>query len=121
MLIAITGTFLYGKTVGFLLAFLGGTLMLNIHFLFVRMVGGRALEGLSQPWALKLLSRLEERPIWIVFLLRIPFPLNPQLNTVLALTRLHHRHYFWGSFLGLFGPLLFMVVFSDVVMKWLGL
>lgn len=70
-------------------------------FWIVRIVGGQALQKLDHPLAIRLLDRLEARPVRNVALLRLLFQTMPALNYALALSGVRFRAYALGTLLGL--------------------
>jgi uncharacterized membrane protein YdjX (TVP38/TMEM64 family) len=89
-------------------------------FAIVRLVGGKALGELENPWVKKVMAKLDERPITTIALLRVVLIMSPQLNYALALTNVRFRDYLIGSVIGLVPPILAFVVFFDAAMGWLG-
>ncbi len=59
---------------------------------------------IKQRHAKILLSKLDERPILVVFLIRLVFWIAPPLNYALALTKIRFRDYMIGSVAGLILP-----------------
>lgn len=82
-------------------------------FWIVRLVGGRALERLDHPLAIRLLARLEARPVRNVALLRLLFQTMPALNYALALSGVRFRAYALGTLLGLPLPIAVYCVAFD--------
>jgi uncharacterized membrane protein YdjX (TVP38/TMEM64 family) len=71
------------------------------------------LRELSNPFARKLFSQLDARPITSVTLLRVLFQTVPPLNYALALSGVKFHHYLIGSLLGLPLPIFLYCLFFD--------
>jgi uncharacterized membrane protein YdjX (TVP38/TMEM64 family) len=65
----------------------------------------------------RLLSRLDERPVLTVVLLRLFLWMAPQLNYALALSNIRFRSYFVGTALGLVAPIAGIVLLSDTLLR----
>ncbi|OGQ82657.1 MAG: hypothetical protein A2289_22385 [Deltaproteobacteria bacterium RIFOXYA12_FULL_58_15] len=98
------GTLAYGRLVGFIFAYIASIASVATGFALVRWVGGQPLVEIKQRHAKILLSKLDERPILVVFLIRLVFWIAPPLNYALALTKIRFRDYMIGSVAGLILP-----------------
>lgn len=88
-----------------LIVALAGVGSVCFSFLIVHSIGGRALSEIERPFVRRTLSRLDERPIRTVVVLRLMLWLSPALNDSLALSDIRFRNYLIGSFLGLIPPI----------------
>jgi len=101
MVFIIAGILAFGKVHGAMLALLGGVGSATISMALLRLVGGKLLLEIERPLVKKLLSKLHDRPIRTVAVMRILLWVSPPLNTALALTGIRHREHFIGTVLGL--------------------
>lgn len=92
-----------------------------VVFFMVRFVGGRALRRLDNPLAIRLLDRLEARPVCNIMLLRVLFQTLPALNATLALSGVRFRAYAAGTLLGLPLPIALYCIFFDALAHMLKL
>jgi uncharacterized membrane protein YdjX (TVP38/TMEM64 family) len=104
---------IYGKLVGFVLAYLGAIVSVSFSFAVVRRIGGTPLKQSTSPWLRRALTQLNQRPIRTVFVLRLFLWMAPPLNYVLALAPLKFSHYLIGSALGLVPPLALAALLFD--------
>jgi uncharacterized membrane protein YdjX (TVP38/TMEM64 family) len=95
----------YGRGAGFAAGLVGSLVSVSTSFWVVRLVGGQPLTEIRSPLLLRVLRRLEQRPVATVALLRIVLWLTPALNYTLAMSPLRFRDYLFGSALGLLPPL----------------
>lgn len=107
----------YGPAFGGALAFAGAVVAVSVSFVIVRGIGGRPLAAIRWPFARRVLSRLEERPIRTILLLRLLLWMAPQLNYALALSNVRFRSYLLGTALGLIAPIAGLVLLSDQVLR----
>jgi uncharacterized membrane protein YdjX (TVP38/TMEM64 family) len=105
----------FGGVHGFLLALAAAVVSVSTSFFVVRAVGGRALTTVERPWVVKMLARLDARPIRTIAILRLVLWLAPPLNYALAMTSVSFRDYLIGSVLGLGPPVLAMYLLFDVI------
>lgn len=91
----------FGFFPGYPLAYAANVLSVVVSFVFVRTVGGRALDAVERPWVRWALDRLDTRPILMVAFLRLAMAGAPWLNYILAMSNLRLRDYALGSALGL--------------------
>ena len=120
LLFVAVGVISYGRLLGGGLSFAVAVLSVCFSFAIVRLVGGKALGELETPWVKKVMSKLDERPITTIALLRVVLILSPQLNYALALTNVRFRDYLVGSVLGLIPPIVAFVVFFDAALRFFG-
>ncbi len=109
--------YVYGRTTGFMLALIGGTIAVSVSFQLMRLIGGRAFESIERPWVRRMLLQLDNKPICSVIFLRTFLVLHPSLNYVMALTNIRFRDYLIGSAVGLIVPIGLFVVFFDWLME----
>jgi uncharacterized membrane protein YdjX (TVP38/TMEM64 family) len=107
----------YGRVGGGALSFVGAVAAVSVSFVVVRAVGGKPLAAIRWPLARRLLSRLDERPVLTVLLLRLLLWMAPQLNYALALSSIRFRSYFVGTALGLLVPIAGIVLLSDNLLR----
>lgn len=107
----------YGRTGGGALAFAGALVAVSVSFVIVRAIGGRPLAAIRWPLARRVLSRLEERPVRTIVLLRLLLWMAPQLNYALALSNVRFGSYLLGTALGLVPPITGLVLLSDQVLR----
>ncbi len=98
----------FGFIPGWAIGFATNTLSVCISFVFVRTVGGRALDTIERPWVRRALSRLDSHPIRTVALLRAVLAGAPWLNYLLSMSNIRLRDYALGSAIGL-APHLFVM------------
>ena len=104
---------IYGRFLGFFLALTAAFVSVCVSFLVVRAVGGRALTEFDNKLLTKMLTRLDERPVVTVILLRLVFMISPPLNYALGLSNIGFRDYAVASAIGLIPPILGMTIFFD--------
>lgn len=107
------GVYAFGEFAGLLLGIVGGTIAVCVSFLVMRTVGGRAFTRIDKPWVVRILQRLDTKPIRTVIILRLVFIMYPSLNYLLALTSIRFRDYLIGSVVGLIIPISVFVFFFD--------
>jgi uncharacterized membrane protein YdjX (TVP38/TMEM64 family) len=100
------GVLLFGPAWGLVWCYLGALLGNLISFEIVRLMGYRPLAGVSWPVLEGLFSRLAERPIRAVTLIRLVFPTTAPVNYALALTDVAFGAYLVGSLVGVLPQLL---------------
>jgi uncharacterized membrane protein YdjX (TVP38/TMEM64 family) len=107
----------YGRAGGGALAFAGALIAVSVSFAIVRGIGGSPLAAIRSPLARRVLSRLDERPVRTILVLRLLLWMAPQLNYALALSNVRFRSYFLGTALGLVAPITGLVLLSDRVLR----
>jgi uncharacterized membrane protein YdjX (TVP38/TMEM64 family) len=100
------GVLLFGPAWGLVWCYLGALLGNLISFEIVRLMGYRPLARVSWPVLEGLFSRLAERPIRAVTLIRLVFPTTAPVNYALALTDVAFGAYLVGSLVGVLPQLL---------------
>jgi len=98
--------YVYGPSLGALVALGGALCSVTVAFLLVRAIGGDALRAFRRPLLRRALRSLEARPIFTMFWLRSVFFMAPVLNYALALSGVGFRDYVLASGLGLVVPIL---------------
>jgi len=112
---------IWGKWLGFVVAFLAANVSVDVSFLVVRAIGGKALSTLDNHRVQQIMVHLERRPILTIMALRAVFWLAGPLNYGLALTSVRFRDYAIGSALGLIPPVALMaIIFEKVLARWVG-
>lgn len=111
MVFVSTGIIAYGSGIGAVVALAGSLVAISFSFLFVRFVGGTPLAEIKKPLVKKMLSKLNDRPVITIALLRIVLISSPPLNYFLALSKVRFRDYFLGSVLGLLIPISAVAIF----------
>lgn len=97
----------WGALLGSLYAWMASFAATVVVYAVVKRAGGDAAQEVQKPWIRKLLNRLEERPILVVFLLRAVTIASPPVTYALALSGMKTRDYLVGSALGLILPIAF--------------
>lgn len=120
MLFVGVSIWVYGQTLGAILAHLGGVVALSVSFLVARTVGGRPLGAMKNKWAQKVFARLDEHPISTVAILRLVFWFGPPINYALAFSNIKFRDYVIGSAIGLIPIVTIVAVFFEPLSRVLG-
>lgn len=120
MLFVGVSIWVYGQTVGGILAHLGGVVALSVSFLVARTVGGRPLGAMKNKWAQKIFARLDESPITTVAVLRLIFWFGPPINYALAFSNVKFRDYVIGSAIGLAPIVAIVAIFFEPLSQVLG-
>lgn len=105
-----------GTVLGGMVTYVAACLSCLTTYLLVNTLGGSALREIDNPWAQKILARLDSHPVRSVALLRLVFQTMPALNYTLALSGVRLRHYMIGTVLGLPLPLLLYCLFFDRIL-----
>lgn len=112
-------TLLWGAPLGSLVSYVSALVTLSMGFLVVRKVGGQALAAVERPWIKRVLSRLEERPILTVMLLRMPpLFLTPGVSYALALTPVRFRDFLIGSAIGILPGVILIATGANALLGW---
>ena len=107
-IVFVTGSVLiYGYWIGILVSFGGGLVAISVSFVVARIIGGDPLANLKNKRAKGVLSRLQNKPIRTMALLRIFMQMSP-----LALSGVRYRDYLAAAFLAMWAPI---VVMASVV------
>jgi uncharacterized membrane protein YdjX (TVP38/TMEM64 family) len=117
----VVATLAWGRVAGAGIGFLGAVAAVTLSFVLVRAVGGQALGESNRPWIRRVMARLDSHPIGSVFLLRLVLLTSPPINYSLALSSIRFRDHLIGSALGLAPPVVAVSLFTDGVMRLLGL
>jgi len=91
----------FGFLPGWAIGYSTNLLSMLISFVFVRTVGGRALDAVERPFVRRALDKLDTHPIRTVALLRGVFAGAPWLNYLLSMSNVRMRDYMSGSAIGL--------------------
>lgn len=105
-----------GTVMGGLVTYLAAVTSCIVTFALVRGLGGSALREINNPWAQKILARLDTHPVQSVALLRTVFQTMPALNYTLALSGVPLRPYLIGTLLGLPLPIMVYCLFFDRIL-----
>lgn len=103
----------YGRVEGGIIGYVGAVLSVTVAFVVARGIGGQAFSAIRHPFVVRMLARVEERPLLTVLLLRAFLAIAPPVTFGLAFTRIRFRDYFLGSAIGLVPPIIVMSVFFD--------
>ncbi len=112
MLFVLAAILTYGQVEGTVLGFAGLIVAMLTNFVVVRRVGGKAVADIKKPFIKKMLSKLDDKPITTIFLLRTVLWASPFLNYILAMTKVKFSKYAIGSIVGIIIPL---AIFSTLV------
>lgn len=108
-IVFVTGAVLiYGYWLGMVVSFGGGLVAISVSFVVARMIGGDPLANLKSPRAKGVLSRLQNKPIRTMALLRIFMQMSPALNVALALSGVRYRDYLAAALLAMWAPIIVM-------------
>jgi uncharacterized membrane protein YdjX (TVP38/TMEM64 family) len=106
-----------GRTLGGGITYVAAITSCMVTFLSIRLVGGDALRRFDNRIAIRLLARLDARPISSIVLLRTLFQTAPALNYALAMSGIRFRTYMIGTLLGLPLPIALYCLFFDTLGK----
>lgn len=104
----------WGAVLGSVYAWMASFAATIVVYGVVKRAGGDAVQEIDKPWIKKLLGRLQERPILVVFLLRAVTIASPPVTYALALSGMKTRDYLLGSALGLIAPIAFYAVVLEL-------
>lgn len=120
MLFVATGVVLYGQVAGAFIGLFGAIASVSVSFLVVRSLGGTALQEVKWKIVVRILERIEDKPIQTVILIRLFTWLAPGANYVLALSPIRFREYLIGSSIGLIIPVLGFAFLFEWFISYLG-
>ncbi|MES2973016.1 MAG: VTT domain-containing protein [Pseudomonadota bacterium] len=106
-----------GQVLGGVAAYVAAVTSCVVTFFVIRFLGGDALRKLRWPWAVRLLERLDRRPVASIILLRIFMMVAPPLNYALAMSGVKFRHYLIGTVLGIPLPLTLLCIAFEYIAK----
>ena len=86
-----------------------------------RLGGGAVLEEVDSDFVRGALSRLQDRPVLTVALIRLVLLLSPLANAPLAMAGVKVRHNLAGTALGILPAVLATSMGSGLLISWLGL
>ena len=98
---------------GGLATYLAAVVSCAFTFWVIRSVGGDSLRQIRNPYAIRLLSKLERHPVWSTFFLRLLLQTSPPLNYALAMSGIRFKSYLIGTLLGLPIPIALYCLFFD--------
>jgi uncharacterized membrane protein YdjX (TVP38/TMEM64 family) len=110
-----------GRELGGVLTYLAAIVACSLSFVVIRSIGGDVLRRLRWRWVQRIFSHIDRRPVLSVFVLRSVLMVAPPLNYALALSGIRFRHYWIGTLLGLPLPIAVCSIFSELIMRMLGL
>lgn len=93
-------TYVWPKPIAYGLSLTGAFLAALIGFLFARFVARDWFASRIPERFKKYDAQIEERGVWMAFLLRIIFWMNPFLHALFGLSRIRFSRYALGTFLG---------------------
>lgn len=102
-----------GKSWGALATYIAAVASSVFTFGVIRYLGGDALRQINNRYAVRILQRLDERPVLGVFFLRLLMQTAPALNYALAMSGIKFRCYLIGTLIGLPIPIAIYCVFFD--------
>lgn len=117
-LFTVAGALLFGQLYGFVVVWIAANVAMNVSFVTVRLIGGQPFEQAEHPLIRKMVSRLDERPVQTIVLLRTFLFTAPALNTVLALCRVRYGDHAWGTLLGSIFPTATVVIMTDWILSY---
>lgn len=106
----------FGEVTGGFVTYLAATVSCTVTYLTVRLLGGNALQTLSNRFALHVMERLHAHPIQSVVLLRTVFQTLPAVNFALALSGIKFKKYLLGTLIGLPLPITLYCMFFDYLL-----
>jgi len=104
-----------GRVWGSAVTYVAAVVSCAFTFVMIRALGGSVLRLLENRVALRLLRKLDARPIACVALLRILFQTAPALNYALAMSGIGFRAYLAGTLVGLPAPIALYCLFFDIL------
>ncbi len=108
-----------GEVRGGIATYIAACVSCVLTFVFVRTIGGNALQQIDHKLAVRLLKHLHARPVRIIAALRTLFQTLPALNYTLALSGVSFRSYVVGTVLGLPVPIALYCIFFDFLAQFL--
>jgi len=113
---------IYPGTYGMLIGGGATIIAMTVHFYFVRLMAGKALSEIKQPFIVKMMRKMTEQPIKTTVILRLILFVSPPVNLALALSSIRFRDFFLGSMLALPANILFnyflMTTAKNQWVKW---
>lgn len=106
-----------GRVWGGVVTFIAAFASCAITFVTIRALGGDALRLMENRIAVRILHRLDTRPVASVALLRVLFQTMPALNYALSMSGIRFRSYLVGTLLGLPLPIALYCLFFDVLAR----
>ena len=112
MLFVLAAILMYGHLEGALVGYLGVVIAMSVNYFVIRAMGRKVLDEIKNQRLQRMLSKLHNRPLVTIILIRLVFWASPVVNYTLAMTSVKPRHYILGSAIGLILP---VIVFSGAV------
>jgi uncharacterized membrane protein YdjX (TVP38/TMEM64 family) len=100
---------------GAAVSYLAAIISCTVTYWVIRIIGGDALRKLENPFAQKILAKLDSSPIKTIILLRTFFQTAPALNYTLALSGINFQKYALGTLLGLPLPVILYCLFFSYI------
>lgn len=117
------GFLVYRGLNGIILGYVASVIGVTVHFFFVRIMAGKALSEIKQPFIRKQMQRITIHPIKTTILLRMIFYVSAPVNYALALSSIKWRDCLIGTMLAFPFNILFnytwMMFAQDWILKWL--
>lgn len=104
-----------GRMWGGVVTYVAAVISCALTFVTIRAAGGDALRLIKNRTAVRLLGRLDARPVSSVALLRMLFQTAPALNYALAMSGIEFRRYLVGTLIGLPLPIALYCIFFDAL------
>lgn len=115
---------LFGYVNGVIITYIAALLAALFTFFFARLISGTALTQVRNVRVQKLLTRVADRPVSTLVLMRVFMLLSPFVGYTLALTSIRPRDYLVGNAIGIWIPLtaitLTVFLLEDKIEYWLG-
>ena len=112
MLFVLVAILVYGHLEGALYGYLGVVIAMSVNYFVIRAMGSKVLHEIKNRPLQRMLSKLQNRPLLTIILIRLVFWASPIVNYALAMTSVKPGHYILGSAIGLILP---VMVFSGAV------
>lgn len=113
---------IYPGVEGILIGGVATLVAMIVHFYFVRLMAGKALKEIEQPFIVKMMRKMTDRPIMTTVILRLILFVSPPVNYALALSPIKAKNFILGSVIALPLNILFnyflMTVAKEQLMRW---
>ena len=117
-LFTVAGALLFGQLYGFFVVWIAANVAMSTSFFMVRLVGGQPLDQARYSLVRRMVSRLDNRPVQTVAVLRLFLFTAPALSAVLALSRVGGRDHVLGTLLGSIVPTATVVIMTDWLLSF---
>lgn len=112
LLFVLAAILIYGQIEGTIIGYFGVVIGMIVNFMVIKFLGGGVLREIRNKRVQKLLTRLGERPLSTIIILRLILWAAPVLNYTLAMTGVRSKEYILGSSIGVMLP---VILFSVLV------